>query len=132
MNLPVCLARHGMIEFKGLYFQSAGAEAVSVLVQFDEVLLHVWRLSDPFYRLLSSDVFHVAPSFSKGPHAIKLPDGSRITTDDSEAIQDLVQVDKGRAERGGLSEKHIWVIGVLGFLTFATGVWWLFKTGRLF
>jgi len=80
-----------MIEFKGTYFQQVKSGAMDVLVQYDGVLLHVWHLADPFYRLISSDVFHVAGSAFKPRHIIKLPNGGRIVTDNGQAVDMLQQ-----------------------------------------
>ena len=75
-----------MIEFKGTYSNESDNESHVVLVQFDGVLLHIWHLSDPFYRLLSSDVFHLGYIRMRKMHRIKLPNGGRILTDDDAAI----------------------------------------------
>ena len=75
-----------MIEFKGTYFNESDKESRVVLVQFDGALLHIWHLSDPFYRLLSSDAFHVGYVRFNRMHRIKLPNGGRILTDDDAAI----------------------------------------------
>lgn len=80
-----------MIEFKGSYYQSLDAKPTPVLVQFDSVLLHVWHLSDPFYRLFSSDVFHISKSLRNKCRHIKLPNGGRITTDDLTSLTLLHQ-----------------------------------------
>ena len=75
-----------MIEFEGTYSHESSAESHSVLVQFDGVLLHIWHLSDPFYRLLTSDVFHLSCKQFGGNNRIKLPNGGRIETDDHNAM----------------------------------------------
>lgn len=75
-----------MIEFKGTYSNESDNESHVVLVQFDGVLLHIWHLSDPFYRLVSSDVFHLGYARLDRKHRIKLPNGGRILTDDDAAI----------------------------------------------
>ena len=75
-----------MIEFKGTYSNESDRESHVVLVQFDGTLLHIWHLSDPFYRLLSSDVFHLGFARWNKMHRIKLPNGGRILTDDDTAI----------------------------------------------
>lgn len=78
-----------MIEFKGTYLNESDNKSHVVLVQFDGVLLHIWHLSDPFYRLLSSDVFHIGYARPNRMHRIKLPGGGRILTDDDAAISML-------------------------------------------
>lgn len=70
-----------MIEFKGKYSIKSTGEFKSVLVQFDGVLLHVWQLANPFCRLLTSDVFKLQTSIGN-KYYIKLPDGTKIVTDD--------------------------------------------------
>ena len=75
-----------MIEFEGTYSHESSAESHSVLVQFDGVLLHIWHLSDPFYRLLTSDVFHLSCKQFGGNHRIKLPNGGLIETEDHDAV----------------------------------------------
>jgi hypothetical protein len=75
-----------MIEFKGTYSNESGNESHVVLVQFDGALLHIWHLSDPFYRLLTSDAFHVSYKRLNRTHRISLPNGGRILTDDGAAI----------------------------------------------
>jgi len=75
-----------MIEFRGAYFNKSTDESKSVLVQFDGVLLHVWHLADPFCRLLTSDVFSLKPSIVSGKRCIKLPNGGKIETDDTNAL----------------------------------------------
>lgn len=120
-----------MIEFIGSYHQDTKTEAVRVLVQFDEVLLHVWRMSDPFHRVLSSDVFHVSSSPSKDSHAISLPDGSRITTDDAEAVALLARTRRGWWSARHLAQKHKILVIVLGLGLFLFCVRWLLKAGPL-
>jgi hypothetical protein len=88
-----------MIEFKGTYYKSKTTPSQSVLVQFDGVLLHVWHMSNPFHRILASDVFHVQNTMSRGRRFIKLPNGGRIETDDVKAIVLL------RSSNGSLSVK---------------------------
>ena len=75
-----------MIEFKGTYSHESSSDSHSVLVQFDGVLLHIWHLSDPFYRLLSSDVFHLSYKQFGGSHRIKLPNGGVVETEDHDAM----------------------------------------------
>jgi hypothetical protein len=78
-----------MIEFKGAYFNKVTNESKTVLVQFDGVLLHVWQMADPFCRLLSSDVFFLHTSIGKGKRYIKLPNGGKIVTEDTNALASL-------------------------------------------
>ena len=75
-----------MIEFKGAYINKLTDESKSVLVQFDGVLLHVWHIADPFYRLFVSDVFTLKLSLARGKRCIKLPNGGTIETDDTHAL----------------------------------------------
>ncbi len=75
-----------MIEFKGAYCRRPAEKSIAVTVQFDGVLLHVWHLSDPFCRLLSSDVFQLSAFPGKNRRCIKLPHGGRIETDDLNAL----------------------------------------------
>ena len=75
-----------LIEFQGTYYKNAEQKPQSVLVQFDGVVLHVWHLPNPFYRLLSSDVFRMSSSFGNGIRHIKLPNGDRIETDNRDAL----------------------------------------------
>jgi len=121
-----------MIEFIGAYHQDAKTEAVRVLVQFDGVRLHVWRLSDPFHRVLSSDVFHGSSSSSKDLHAIRLPDGSRITTDDAKAVEQLlIRTQTGRWPARWLAQKHKILVIVLSLGLFLFCARWLLKAGQL-
>lgn len=75
-----------MIQFKGAYFNKATRESKSVLVQFDGILLHIWQMTDPFCRLLTSDVFTLQPAIGKGKRCIKLPNGGKIETADITAF----------------------------------------------
>lgn len=76
-----------MIEFKGAYSRPPAGKSIAVLVQYDGIILHVWHLSDPFYRLLSSDTFQLSSFPGKKRRYIKLPHGGRIVTDDLEALE---------------------------------------------
>ena len=76
-----------MIEFKGAFYKNKTMPSQSVLVQFDGVLLHIWHLSNPFHRILSSDVFDLPSSMGRKTRYIKLPNGGRIVTDDLQALQ---------------------------------------------
>lgn len=116
-----------MIEFKGSYYKRTKANATAVLVQFDGVLLHVWHLSDPFYRLLSSDVFHLSSPLFKGRPRIKLPNGGLIETEDVEAIDALQQ--PRRQINSILSHlRRLWTICF--FVAFvALGLWFFVGQG---
>ena len=78
-----------MIEFTGAYSRPPAEKSIVVLVQYDGIQLHVWHLSDPFYRLLSSDVFQLSCFIGRKMRYIKLPHGGRIETDDLEALERL-------------------------------------------
>ncbi len=78
-----------VIEFKGAYYRKRHGVPLSVLVQFDGVVLHVWHMSDPFHRLLTSDVFRLPLAMGKRNRCIKLPNGGRIETDDLNALGTL-------------------------------------------
>jgi hypothetical protein len=115
-----------MIEFKGVYHRQRGKYQEAVLVQFDDVLIHVWHLSDPFYRLLSSDLFRLPFSLSKGRRCIKLPNGDRIETDDQDALAQI------RKQSLSLSENyfsgrliHRWVVALVGITLIILGMCWV-------
>lgn len=78
-----------MIEFRGAFYKSKSSPSQSVLVQFDGVLLHIWNISTPFHRILSSNVFRLP--FAPGQQRcwVKLPNGCRIETDDIQALASL-------------------------------------------
>jgi hypothetical protein len=78
-----------MIEFKGAYYKSKSSPPQSVLVQFDGVLLHIWNISSPFHRILSSGVFRLPLALGQQCCWLKLPNGSRIETDDIQALASL-------------------------------------------
>jgi hypothetical protein len=78
-----------MIEFKGVYFKSKSSPSQSVLVQFDGALLHIWNISSPFHRILSSDAFRLPFTLEGQRCWVKLPNGSRIETDDIHALVSL-------------------------------------------
>jgi hypothetical protein len=78
-----------MIEFTGAYYKSKSSPSQSVLVQFDGVLLHIWNISSPFYRILSSGVFRLPFAPARQRCWVKLPNGSRIETDDIQALSSL-------------------------------------------
>ena len=75
-----------MIEFKGAFYKNKSTPSQSVLVQFDGILLHIWHMSNPFHRILSSDVFDLPCSMGGKRRYIKLPNGGRIETDDVQAL----------------------------------------------
>lgn len=78
-----------MIECKGAYYRTKTSPSQAVLVQFDGVLLHVWHMSDPFHRILASDVFSVQKAIGKSRYYIKLPNGGKIETDNFSAVISL-------------------------------------------
>lgn len=102
-----------MIQFKGAYFNRATKESKAVLVQFDGVLLHIWQLTDPFCRLLTSDVFSLQPAFGKRKRYIKLPNGGKIETDDIIAFSSLT------ASRRSLHPGRSWFIAQCPLVWFA-------------
>lgn len=116
-----------MIEFKGTYSNESDSKSHVVLVQFDGALLHIWHLSDPFYRLLSSDVFHVGYARLNKMHRIKLLNGGRILTDDDAAISLLRK--QHRAWLGRLLKNSMLIRGIAALLlslaVFA-GAWMVF------
>ena len=101
-----------MIQFKGAYFNRVTSESKSVLVQFDGVLLHVWQITDPFCRLLTSDVFTLQPAFGKRKRYIKLPNGGKIETDDIAAFSSLT------ASRHSLHTGRAWFLSRLPLIWF--------------
>jgi hypothetical protein len=114
-----------MIEFKGTYSNESNNESHVVLVQFDGVMLHIWHLSDPFFRLLSSDVFHLGYTRLNRKYRIKLPNGGSILTDDDTAISLLGK--RCWTWRNRLLKNNMLYRGIaallLGFLVMARGVW---------
>ncbi len=113
-----------MIEFKGTYSHESNGESHMVLVQFDGVLLHIWHLADPFYRLLSIDVFHLGYSRFRRMHRIKLPNGGRIVTDDDAAVTLLRK--RHRQWKHRLQDRGTWIFGgvaLLLTLVALTGGW---------
>jgi hypothetical protein len=75
-----------MIEFKGAFYKSKTSPSQLVLVQFDGVLLHIWNISSPFHRILSSDAFRLPFTLGQQRRWVKLPNGIRIETDDIQAL----------------------------------------------
>ncbi len=113
-----------MIEFKGTYSHESNDGSQMVLVQFDGVLLHIWHLTDPFYRLLSSDVFHLGYSRFTQMHHIKLPNGGRIETGDDAAMTLLKK--RRRQEKHRLQDRNMWffsAVALLLTLVALTGGW---------
>lgn len=112
-----------MIEFKGTYFQQMKSNAMDVLVQYDGVLLHVWHLADPFYRLTSSDVFHVAGSGFKPHHVIRLPNGGRIETDNGQAVDLLQQHHEAGRKKWRVSTYHWLALLISAIVIYGVLVW---------
>jgi hypothetical protein len=77
---------NAMIEFKGAYYKSKTASPQSVLVQFDGVVLHIWNISTPFHRILSSEAFRLPFSLGRQRCWVRLPNGSRIETEDLQSL----------------------------------------------
>ncbi len=107
-----------MIEFKGTYYYNNAPK--SVLVQYDGALLHIWQTTDPFCKLLKSDVFQMQPAIGKGKRCIKLPNGNRIETHDIQAFRSL---DASRRQTHGAGTSRLatlrrlaWLIGGSAFL----------------
>lgn len=121
-----------MIEFKGKYFQFPKAKPVSVLVQFDGVLLHVWHLPDPFYRLFTSDDFHITNALGKPNHIIKLPNGGRVETDDTQTFKKLALDHKNGTHLINDGMRNNWILTLLGSAALILGAWWLAKCGLIF
>jgi hypothetical protein len=120
-----------MIEFKGAFYKDKTMPSQSVLVQFDGVLLHIWHMSNPFHRILSSDVFDLPSSMGRRKHYIKLPNGCRIETDDLQALSLLQSNRRPRLTtklhgifplRRGISV----AIGLVAALTAGLFAYWLF------
>ena len=80
-----------MIEFYGTYYRKKTSPPQSVLVQFDGVLLRIWNISAPFHCILSSDVYQLPFTPGHRRRRVKLPDGSRIETDNVQALALLKQ-----------------------------------------
>jgi hypothetical protein len=78
-----------MIEFKGVYYKSKSSPSQSVLVQFDGISLHIWNMSSPFHRILSSELFRLPFVLGKKRCWVKLFNGSRIETEDVQALAAL-------------------------------------------
>jgi hypothetical protein len=119
-----------MIEFKGAYYKTNNTASQSVLVQFDGVLLHVWHLSDPFHRIFASDVFRVHYSFARHRRFIKLPNGGKIESDDTNALIQLRTSSRSlfiHDGAGALSHRSIllWLVGSITAFTLFLIAYWL-------
>jgi hypothetical protein len=113
-----------MIEFKATYQLCSKADPIAVLVQYDGMVLHIWHTSEPFHRLALSDEFHVRKSFSgQARNAVRLPNGSRILTDDRSAIEQLSL--KMRAGRKGSALPQSLLLALLGSMSMGAALWWL-------
>ncbi len=116
-----------MIEFKGEYYHPYKTKpSQSVLVQFDGTLLHIWHMSNPFHRILSSDVFQI----KKGTRSIKLLNGGKIETDDMNAVVLLHAKCKQlptRKKQWNFAQRHIiiWIVGILAVLVSTLAANWL-------
>lgn len=109
-----------MIQFKGAYFNKATRESKSVLVQFDGILLHIWQMTDPFCRLLTSDVFTLQPAIGKGKRCIKLPNGGKIETSDITAFSLLSDSRRSYCTKPRwvtVQWRMIWLAGAVAALT---------------
>lgn len=80
-----------MIELKGLYYNNSKKSPMAVLVQYDGQFLHVWHLTDPFFRLRSSSRFVVKHTNKKGGKIIKFPDGAYIESENENALNELME-----------------------------------------
>jgi hypothetical protein len=127
------LGEFKVIEFKATYHYRTKADSIEVLVQYDGVILHVWHLSEPFHRLVSSDEFQIAkPILPANRHTIKLSNGGRIRTDDRQAFDRLSQRLKNAGGRGVCAMAQNWVLALIGSMSIAVGLWWLVSNGLLF
>ncbi len=120
-----------MIEFKGAFYKNKSTPSQSVLVQFDGVLLHIWHMSNPFHRILSSDVFDLPGSMGNKRRYIKLPNGGRIETDDMQALTLLKSNYRpwlANKVQGGLRHGHVipMIASLIATLTAVLVVYWLF------
>lgn len=120
-----------MIEFKGAFYKNKTMPSQSVLVQFDGVLLHVWHMSNPFHRIISSDVFDLPSSMGRKTRYIKLPNGGRIETDDLQALKLLQSNCRPRlsAKFHGFFPHRQYITTILVFAAILTAgfvVYWLF------
>jgi hypothetical protein len=115
-----------MIEFKGTYHLISQADPVTVLVQYDGMILHVWHVSEPFHRLTLSDEFQISNRFiSRSRSAIKLPNGSCIKTDDQGALEQLSRLRKPTARLSVVMPAQGWIMVLLGSVTIGMVLWCL-------
>ena len=117
-----------MIEFKGTYSHESKTDSSAVLVQYDGVLLHIWHLSDPFYRMLTSDVFHLGYSRKSKRHRIRLPNGACIDTEDSDAVSMLRKSAEPMFD--STLDRQVFIRGLLALLlSIITGIgaWAVFR-----
>jgi hypothetical protein len=94
-----------MIEFKGAFYKNKTSPPQPVLVQFDGVLLHIWNISYPFHRILSSDDFEFPVALRQHRPCVKIPKGSRIETDNIQALNQL----KSNCHIDLTSRIHQWI-----------------------
>lgn len=80
-----------MIELKGIYYNKIEHDPMAVLVQYDGRLLHVWHLTDPFYRLRSGSRFAIKSKQKTEAKVIQFSDGAHIETDNIEALNTLME-----------------------------------------
>lgn len=79
-----------MIELNGFYYQNDNNnESIPVLAQFDGRLLHIWHVSDPFYRVRTSKKFRICVSKNGSCERIRFQDGARLETDNLEILEQL-------------------------------------------
>lgn len=121
-----------MIEFRGTFYQGVKSDPMTVLVQYDGVLLHIWHLSNPFHRLFSSDEFRILGSFVKAEKIIRFPNGGHLETDDHQAFECLTRKCKDTLRGTPYATKRNWVLALLGSMALALGACWLAKNGFLF
>jgi hypothetical protein len=76
-----------MLEFKGLYRKREQTDPVSVLVQFDGNVLHIWHQADPFYRITTCSDFSISTNQTKSIGRIKLNNGDAIETNDLQVLK---------------------------------------------
>jgi hypothetical protein len=120
-----------MIEFRGAFYKNKTSPPQSVLVQFDGILLHIWNISHPFHRILSSDEFELPFTLKRHRPCVRLPRGGRIETDDTQALTLLKASDRlGLAARFCKSAKN-WHAAILysalvAALTLGVLAGWLF------
>lgn len=117
-----------MIEFKGTYFQPSRNAPITVLVQFDGTLLHVWHLSDPFHRLFTSEQFYIIQSHgqAQAQHGIKLPNGGLLETDDIQTFKLFAsQYQNAPNKNIKTLDANNLLLALLGFAAIILGAWWI-------